>query len=349
MTTNELPSIKDESLEEASKKPSWGIAGEIAKYSAVIAIVLFCLNVVRKKLGHFTWDQVLEGFSNVPTYQLLIAFLVTAVNFVILTGYDWIAVHYLKKKLPLRKIMVGAVIGYAFSNIVGWMLGGTAVRYRLYTRWGFSLVEVLAFISVLSVTFWLGMFLLAGIAFVLLPVQLPKEYQDHLHFSPNLYGYFFLACVCVYLSATLIFRKPIHIGNQNFAFPPFRLSMLQLSVSASDFALASLVLYILLPDGTASYGTVLVSYLAAMIVTVILHVPGGFGVLELIVLELLTRDAAAGQSTELPLAVTCGLMLFRLIYYFLPGGVALLLFIHQEFQYLATKRKLEEEDIATEI
>ncbi len=175
MTINELPSTTDESLEEASKKPSWGIAGEIAKYSAVIAIVLFCLNVVRKKLGHFTWDQVLEGFANVPPYQLLIALLVTAVNFVILTGYDWIAVHYLKKKLPLRKIMVGAVIGYAFSNIVGWMLGGTAVRYRLYTRWGFSLVEVLAFISVLSVTFWLGMFLLAGIAFVLLPVQLPKS------------------------------------------------------------------------------------------------------------------------------------------------------------------------------
>ncbi len=125
--------------------------------------------------------------------------------------------------------------------------------------------------------------------------------------------------------------------------------MLQLSVSASDFALASLVLYVLLPDGTASYGTVLVSYLAAMIVTVILHVPGGFGVLELIVLELLTRDASAGQSSELPLAVTCGLMLFRLIYYFLPGAVALLLFIHQEIQFVASKRKLQDEDIATEI
>ena len=43
----------------------------------------------------------------------------------------------------------GCRIGYAFSNVFGWMIGGSTVRYRLYTRWGFSLIEVLAFISVI--------------------------------------------------------------------------------------------------------------------------------------------------------------------------------------------------------
>jgi len=300
------------------------------------------MNIVRKKLSHFTWSEMWEGVMTVPPSQIFLAVVITAINFVVLTGYDWIAVRYLKKKLPLRNIMIGAVIGYALSNLLGWILGGTSVRYRLYTRWGFSWVEVIAFISVLSVTFWLGMFLLAGIAFVMLPVNFPERYQDHLYFSPLLYGYLFLGCVVAYLLATIFIRRPIHIGNQDFAFPPFRLSLLQLSVSAIDFALATLVLYVLLPPGTSNYSTVLVSYLSAMIVTVVLHVPGGFGVLELMVLELLEKDG--DPSTSVSLAITCGLLLFRLIYHFIPGLLATFLFLHQEWIWYRSKQALAPTD-----
>ncbi len=192
--------------------------------------------------------------------------------------------------------MVGAIIGYALSNIFGWMIGGTAVRFRLYTSWGFKLIDVIALISILSVTFWLGMFLLAGIAFVCLPVHLPAQYQEMLHISPELYGYIFLFVVLAYLGATLLVQKPLRIGNQEFSFPPFKLSLLQLAVSAADFALASLVLYVLLPHGSINYSTVLVSYLAAMIVVVVLHVPGGIGVLELVIIELLAKEENGGVT-----------------------------------------------------
>jgi uncharacterized membrane protein YbhN (UPF0104 family) len=314
------------------KRPSWGIFGDLVKYTAVLAIVFLCVNVLRKKLAQYTWSDIWDGLMTVPTEQVVLAVVITAINFVVLTGYDWIAVTYLKKPLSIRNIMVGAVIGYALSNLLGWILGGTSVRYRLYTRWGFSLVEVIAFISVLSVTFWLGMFLLAGIAFVMLPVNFPQEYRDHLYFSPVAYGYLFLGCVAVYLLATIFIRRPIRLGGQYFGFPPFRLSVLQLTVSAIDFALASLVLYVLLPPGTSNYSTVLVSYLSAMIVTVVLHVPGGFGVLELIVLELLDTEGSADPS--IPLAITCGLVLFRVIYHFIPGILAMILFLREELRWL---------------
>ncbi len=305
--------------------------GDLAKYTAVIAIVFLSVNTLRKKLSLFTWSDIWEGVATVPIEQVFLAVLITSINFVVLTGYDWIAVTYLKKSLSIRKIMVGAVIGYALSNLLGWILGGTSVRYRLYTRWGFNLLEVIAFISILSVTFWLGMFLLAGIAFVMLPVDFPQEYRDHLYFSPSAYGYSFLGCVTAYLLATIFIKHPIRVGNQYFGFPPFRLSVLQLTVSAIDFALASLVLYVLLPPGTSNYSTVLVSYLSAMIVTVVLHVPGGFGVLELIVLELL--DKHESSNTSIPLAITCGLLLFRVIYHFIPGLLAIILFLSEEFRW----------------
>ncbi len=326
--------------ENQRKRPVMGAFGDFAKYTAVIAIVFLCFNALRKRLAHYTWADIWEGLSMVPPEQVLLAFVITAVNFLVLTGYDWIAVTYLRKQLPLRNIMVGAVIGYALSNLLGWILGGTSVRYRLYTRWGFNLVEVIAFISIISVTFWLGMFLLAGIAFAMLPVDFPQEYRDHLHYSPAAYGYLFLAIIGAYLLATLFIRRPIRIWGQSFGFPPFRLSVLQLVVSAIDFALASLVLYVLLPPDTSNYSTVLVSYLSAMIVTVVLHVPGGFGVLDLIVLELLDREQAEDASA--PLAITCGLVLFRVIYHLIPGIVAAFLFLREEFVWLRRKPKGDE-------
>ena len=336
----------DTRLEEIVKRSAWKVLADLAKYTAVIAIVFFSLRMVYQKVSKISFAQVMESIANIPPSQLALAIAIMGLNFFVLTGYDWIAVTYLKKKVSLSKIMIGAIIGYAFSNIVGWMLGGTAVRYRLYRRWGFSFMDIVAFISLLSVTFWLGMFLLAGIAFVLLPVRLPAEYQEHLYFSPQSYGYAFLFIVLLYLLATLVIRKPIKIGGQEFAFPPFSLSILQLVVSAADFALASLVLYILLPPGTANYSTVLVSYLAAMIVTVTLHVPGGFGVLELIVLEMLTKEVEKGAVEPLIVSVTCGLILFRVIYYFVPGIIAFILLLFQEI--LPSQNKQEQRDAIAE-
>ena len=313
--------------------PSWGALGEVAKYTAVLALIIISVMLVRKKLQNITWQQVWDGVLTIPPHQIALAILFTAINFVVLTGYDLIAVRYLKKSLPIRRVMVGAIIGYALSNVLGWMIGGTAIRFRLYASWGFRLIEVIALISILSVTFWLGMFLLAGIAFVLLPVRLPAHYQELLHFSPHLYGFIFLGVVGAYLLATLVIRKPIRIGEQEFAFPPFRLSLLQLGVSATDFALASLVLYVLLPAGTVNYSTVLVSYLAAMIVVVVLHVPGGFGVLELVIMELLTKEDDSEK-----VAVTCGLLVFRVIYYFAPAILAAILLLRQEWKHSQRKR-----------
>lgn len=319
-----------------SEKPSWGLAGEIAKYTAVIALMVFSIILVRKKLKDITWEQLMDSIGTIPKDQIALAVLITAVNFVVLTGYDLIAVRYLKKQLPLRKVMVGAIIGYALSNVLGWMIGGTAIRFRLYASWGFRLMEIIALVSILSVTFWLGMFLLAGIAFVLLPVHLPEHYQELLHFSPQLYGYSFLGVVGLYLLATIFIRQPIHIGNQEFAFPPFRLSLLQLGVSASDFALASLVLFVLVPLDTVNYSTVLVAYLAAMIAVVVLHVPGGVGVFELVILELLAEGSVEGDATQV--AVTAGLVVFRAVYYIAPAILAVTLLIRQEWKHARKKR-----------
>ncbi|MFN9538696.1 MAG: YbhN family protein [Planctomycetota bacterium] len=306
------------------------LSKEIGKYALIALVVLFATNLLSKKLKAITWSQVLEGLQTIPPWNITLAVLVTILNFIVLTGYDLLAVRYLRKQLPVRKVMMGAVIGYALSNVFGWLIGGTALRYRLYSRWGFSLIEVVAFISFLSVTFWSGMFLLAGIAFVMLPVELPQQYAEAFYFPPKVFGWFFLSGVALYLTLTAVYRKPIKLGGNLYQLPPLGLSCLQLTISALDFALASYVLYLLLPEGVASYPNVLVAYMAGMVVTVTLHVPGGVGVLDTILLHLLdsTGDDSADQSVKV--AVVCAIVMFRVIYYLLPALVSGLLLLYHE-------------------
>lgn len=289
--------------------------------------------LLKKKLDKLDWEKFWDGLHNISYGHIALALGLVVLNYLILTGYDLIAVRYLKKSLPLRKVMTGAVVGYAMSNVLGWIFGGTAVRYRMYSSWGFSFKEIVAFVSILSLTFWLGMFLLAGVAFAVLPVRLPEEIggiplKRVTLFDPHIWGWIFLIVVASYLAACAWWRRPIRWGQDEFQLPPVSVSSQQLAVSAADFALASATLYVLLPPDISNFSTVLVAYLAGMILTVTLHVPGGFGVLDLTLLSMLQTEKGSPQEA----AIAAGLVVFRVIYYFLPAVVAGLLFFWNEVE-----------------
>ncbi len=303
--------------------------GESAKITAIIAIMVVAFLLVKWKLqkANVTLENVREGISNVPYWQIGLAFALTVLNYLILTGYDWIAVRHLKKSLPISKIMTGAIVGYSYGNVLGWLLGGNAVRYRLYSTWGFSLLEIVAFVTILATTFWLGLFLLAGVAFVWLPVKLTDEVGDALILDHHVWGWLFLASISVYLLACAFYRKPIRIRDFEMTLPPVQLSAMQLMVSAGDFLLASLVLYWLIPhqgNPDINFSTVLIAYLTGQIITVLTHVPGGYGVLEAVLLSFFPNESSG--------SVLAALVLFRVIYYFLPFIPATALVLFNEYR-----------------
>jgi uncharacterized membrane protein YbhN (UPF0104 family) len=310
-----------------TRRHVWKWLEGVAKYSAVAVIMLIAFYLLKQKLDKFTWEDIRTGITSIHRDRLLLAGALTVLNFVILTGYDLIAVKYLGKQVPLRKVMAGAVVGYALSNMFGWIFGGTAVRYRLYSSWGFRLKEIVALVSILSMTFWLGMFLLAGLAFVFLPVALPAWVNEKLPISLTNMGWLFLLVVSLYLIACAVWRKPIRWGDDTIMLPPLRLSICQLLVSACDFALASAVLFVLMPPDLTNFSTVLVTYLAAMVVVVTVHVPGGFGILEAITLEMLTPNAHPLEKE-----LISSLVMYRVIYYFCPAIVAGLLMLYNELR-----------------
>jgi uncharacterized membrane protein YbhN (UPF0104 family) len=115
------------------------------------------------------------------------------------------------------------------------------------------------------------------------------------------------------------------------ALPPFKLSAMQLVVSALDFLLATATLYVLLPPDIVgpdkiNFSTVLIAYLTAQIAAVLTHVPGAYGILEGILFAFLE-----GPTEDRKGSILCAVIMFRIIYYLLPFCVAGVLFVINEY------------------
>ena len=113
---------------------------------AVIGLALFlvALAVLRRELHAVTWHELAHDVLATPPRRLALALLFTALNYAILTGYDFLAFAYIGKRLSWDRIALASFLAYAIANNVGFaMLSGASVRYRFYTRWGVGANDLL--------------------------------------------------------------------------------------------------------------------------------------------------------------------------------------------------------------
>jgi len=105
---------------------------------AVIGLVLFlvALEVLRTELRTVTWHELAQDVLTMPPGQLGLALVLTVLSYAALTGYDFLALASIGKRLPREHVVLTSFLAYAIANNVGWaMLSGASVRYRFYTRW----------------------------------------------------------------------------------------------------------------------------------------------------------------------------------------------------------------------
>jgi phosphatidylglycerol lysyltransferase len=280
-----------------------------------LAVFLAALVVLRRELHSVSWHSLVGDLLAIPVTRLASAVLLTAINYAVLTGYDFIAFEYIGKKLSKGKIFLTSFLAYAIAHNVGFaMLSGASVRYRFYARWGVTPKELSRIVFSYSVTFWLGLLFLGGLSLAISP--LPAAHDLPASWLVVSAGWALAAVPVVYLSLTVVRREPVRFGKYELPLPRPRLAAAQLLVSVVDWALAGAVFYVLLPAGT-SFLTVLGAFLAAQLLGLASHVPGGVGVFEGLMVILLKPFFTSGQLFP-------ALAVFRAIYYLLPLCLALL-------------------------
>ena len=287
----------------------------------LFGIFLFAvaLWILHYELREYHYHDVVRHLAEIPAHQLLLALALTILSYLIMTGYDALALRYIRHPISYGKIALASFIGYAFSNNIGLsMIAGASVRYRLYSAWGLSALETTKVIIFCSLTLWLGFFTIGGIVFLFEPVVIPEAL--HLPFASVRYlGIIFIMLVVGYLLWSVLRKKPLKIQEWEFPLPSTRLSLIQITIASLDWALAGSVLYALLPaTATISFPGFLGIFLLAQFAGMASQIPGGVGVFESVVILLL--------SPTLPASLIFGsLLAYRAIYYFLPLAVATVL------------------------
>jgi phosphatidylglycerol lysyltransferase len=283
-----------------------------------IGLVLFlvALEVLRVELRTVTWPELTADVIRTPAWQLGLAWVLTAINYVALTGYDLLAFASIGKTLSRRRIAVASFLAYAISNNVGFaMLSGASVRYRFYTRWGVTTEELSRIVVAYSVTFWLGLLGLGGLSLVVSPLPAAPELPAHQLLTPI--GWLLMLVPPAYVVATVVRRRPIRLGSFEFPVPSPAIAASQALLSASEWALAGAVLYVLLLPGSLPFLQFLGAFLVATLLGMASHVPGGLGVFEGLMVLLLKPYVTSGQL--LP-----ALVVYRAVYYLLPLSIAVI-------------------------
>lgn len=300
----------------------------------ICAIFILAIYLLYNKLKAYSIAQIRQSIQQISYPRIFFSLFLMVINYLILVGYDWLALKAIHKKLPLPRVGLVSFIGQAVSYNFGALLGGTSVRYRFYSAWGFSISEIVRLVLMLAVTFWVGALGLCGIIFIFFPPAIPEALASHMPIHDiRVLGLILVGLASIYLILCFSIRKPVHIMGKEFFFPSPAIAIAQCAVAGIDIIAAAACMFVLLPgDIGISFIDFLPSYLMAQVAVVLTHIPGGVGIFELIILEL--------THTSQEQMVFAAVLLFRLIYYIIPLlAAAILLAVYEARQRVNMMRE----------
>ncbi len=280
--------------------------------------------ILHKEFGQYRLQDVLAALSEVPSKKLIAAAVLTFLNYLLLGGYEILGFRYINRALKYKKIIFTAFVTYALTNNVGFSpIFGTSSRYHLYSSLELPLEDIANLVIFSSLTFFLGLLLIAGITFVFEPILIPQIFHLPMASSYRL-GIICLSVLLLYLIWSISKKGTLRIKTWAFTPPPFSIAISQIAISALDWAVAGAVLYLLLPDSfEMTYPVFLASFLFAQMAGFLSQSPGGLGTFEAAFLLL----APASASNPHLLA---SLLVFRIIYYLFPLSIATALLAGRE-------------------
>jgi len=300
--------------------------GALKRLAPLVGAALFlaALAVLHRELRDVRYHELTAAVMGLPQGAVLLALALTALNYLVLTGYDLMAVAYAGLRLRRDRVALAGFLSYAISNSLGFgMLSGAAVRFRFYTRWDIGARELSRIVLFQTTTFWLGLLVLGGVTLGLAPHPWLRELPGA-PLARGL-GLVLLALGIAYALLPLLRRAPLRVGRFEVPVPTARLAAGQFVLSILDWGLAAAVLQALLPPGAVPFGELLGAFLAAQLVGLVSHVPGGLGVFETLMVLALRPYLPA-------VSVLSALVLYRAVYYLLPLAVALALLVADEVQ-----------------
>jgi glycosyltransferase 2 family protein len=284
-----------------------------------LAIIATACYVLYRTLRDIDVHEVFTAIETTQPRNIFLAAVFVAAGYFTLTFYDWFALRTIgKTHVGYRTAALAGFTSYAVGHNIGASaLTGGAVRYRIYSLHGLSAIEVAKLCFIAGLTFWLGNAAVLGLGIAYSPQA--ASAVDHLPLWLNR-----TAAIAVLIALTLyvawVWRIPRRIGHGSWdvTLPNGPMTLLQIGIGIMDLGCCALAMYMLMPaEPYIGFIDLAVIFVAATLLGFASHSPGGLGVFDAAMLIALFQ-----YDKEYLLA---GLLLFRLLYYIIPFGLALLL------------------------
>lgn len=295
---------------------TWAVRALTAVFFLVLA------GFIVRHARTIAWHEVEQTLAATPAVTLLAAGLLAAASHATYSAFDLTGRAYTGHRLRVAQVLRVTFISYAFNLNLGSLVGGIALRVRLYARLGLSYLTISRVVGLSIVGNWLGYLVLAGLVFSFAPPQPPPGWAlSDVGF--RMLGPVLLALAGAYVGLCLFAqRRRLRWRRRVVRLPSPALVGTQLTLSCANWALMGALMHLLL-QGRLPYPQVLGVLLVAAIAGVVAHVPAGLGVLEAVFIALLSHRVAEAQ-------LLAALLTYRAVYYLAPLGLATVMYLAQE-------------------
>ena len=293
---------------------------------ALIGVMLLvgAIYVVQREFRHLKIGDIKASLAAIPASALAISFAWTVLSYGVLTFYDRLGTMYAGHKVRYRRVAFASFCAYALSHNLGFAaVSGAAVRYRLYSHWGLTAVQIAKVVGFCSLTFGLGGLVLGGCILFFEPLSVPFFGSVLPLWAFYAIGGAMWAVVGAYVVVSRL-AGTLRIRGHEFNLPNWRMAVVQVALASVDVAVTAAIFYALIPATPGlTYLRFLACYLASYSAGLIANLPGGLGVFDTAML--------LGLEPYLPPPVVLGaILVFRLYYYVIPLFMAGTMFAGNE-------------------
>ncbi len=286
--------------------------------AASVAVIAIAVTSLVRTVRNADTAVVLKALTEMPPGQIALAALCVICAFFTLTFYDLFALRTIgKHHVPYRIAALSSFCSYTIGHNIGaTVFTGGAIRFRIYSDWGLTAIDVAKICFISGLTFWLGNAFVLGIGMAWHPAA-----ASAMNLLPDgvnrLIAIALLAAIAGYLVwiATGKGRRQLGQNGWKVMLPSAPLTMLQILIGVVDLGFCALAMYLLLPPNPhIDFVSMAVVFILATLLGFASHAPGSLGVFDAAMLVALPEF-----STEQMLAT---LFVFRMLYFIIPFAVA---------------------------
>ena len=141
---------------------------------APLGIIIFVVAIMllSNEMKNYSYQQILDTLKAIPSFKIILALILSLTYYLILGGYDVVAFKFINVPLKFKNVVFTCFISNALGNNTGYsMLFGGSIRYRLYSLYNVSMLNVTKVLFFSSATIWFGLLIIGGIVFTFFPVN----------------------------------------------------------------------------------------------------------------------------------------------------------------------------------